>query len=129
MRPTHLFDQLDAQGEQDNEDDEMMGKEEDTQFLTRDPGLVHMAEIPQFEEFKYPKIKLPDKNDALEMMEKLNLEQKRACEMVFKFCTETIIAQKLYAKNPESDFQADPLRLIVHGGAGKPIFHVKIYLT
>ena len=119
MRPTHLYDQLDAQGEQDNEDDEMIGIEEDAEFITRNPDLINLTEKPQFEEFKYPKIKMPDKNDALEMMKNLNIEQKRACEMVFKFCTESVISQKLRSKNPESDFQEDPLRLIVHGGAGK----------
>ena len=118
MRPTLLYDQLDAQGEQDNEDDEMIGKEEDPNFLGRDPVLADMMDKPQFEEFKYPKIKLPEKNDILEMMLKLNPEQKRACEKVFKFCTESVIAQKLFEKNPESDFKVDPLRLIVHGGAG-----------
>ena len=59
-----------------------------------------------------------EKNDILEMMLKLNPEQKRACEKVFKFCTESVIAQRLFEKNPESDFKADPLKLIVHGGAG-----------
>ena len=118
IRPTLLYDQLDAQGEQDNEDDEMIGKEEDPNFLGRDPDLADMMDKPQFEEFKYPKIKLPEKNDILEMMLKLNPEQKRACEKVFKFCTESVIAQKLFEKNPDSNFKADPLRLIVHGGAG-----------
>ena len=118
MRPTLLYDQLDAQGEQDNEDDEMIGQEEDSNFLGRDPGLADMIDKPHFEEFKYPKIKLPEKNDILEMMLKLGPEQKKACEKVFKFCTESVIAQKLFEKNPESDFKADPLRLIVHGGAG-----------
>ena len=43
---------------------------------------------------------------------------KIACEKVFKFCTESVIAQRLFEKNPESDFKPDPLKLIVHGGAG-----------
>ena len=119
MRPTLLYDQLDAQGEQNNEDDEILDQEEDSNFLGRDPGLADHTDRPHFEEFKYPKIKLPEKNDILEMMLKLNPEQKRACEKVFKFCTESVIAQKLFEKNPESDFKVDPLRLIVHGGAGK----------
>ena len=52
------------------------------------------------------------------MMLKLGPEQKIACEKVFKFCTESVIAQRLFEKNPESDFKPDPLKLIVHGGAG-----------
>ena len=52
------------------------------------------------------------------MMLQLGPEQKAACEKVFKFCTESVIAQRLFEKNPESEFKADPLKLIVHGGAG-----------
>ena len=118
IRPTLLYDQLDAQGEQDNEDDEMIGQEEDSNFLGRDPDLADMKDKPQFEEFKYPRINLPQKNDVLEMMLQLGPEQKVACEKVFKFCTESVIAQRLFEKNPESEFKADPLKLIVHGGAG-----------
>ena len=61
---------------------------------------------------------LPEKNDILEMMLKLGPEQKIACDKVFKFCTESVIAQRLFEKNPESDFKPDTLKLIVHGGAG-----------
>ena len=118
IRPTLLYDQLDAQGEQDNEDDEMIGQEKDSNFLGRDPDLADMKDKPQFEEFKYPRINLPQKNDVLEMMLQLGPEQKAACEKVFKFCTESVIAQRLFEKNPESEFKADPLKLIVHGGAG-----------
>ena len=109
---------MDAQGEQDNEDDEMIGQEKDSNFLGRDPDLADMKDKPQFEEFKYPRINLPQKNDVLEMMLQLGPEQKAACEKVFKFCTESVIAQRLFEKNPESEFKADPLKLIVHGGAG-----------
>ena len=129
IRPALLFDQLDTQGEQENADDELIGLEEDANFVVRDPNLADVTEKVYFEEFKYPKVKLPDKKEILDMMLKLNSEQKRGCEKVVKFCKESVIAQKLFEKTPQSDFQADPLRLIIHGGAGKHQYDLTIFIS
>ena len=36
-------------------DDEIIGQEEDSNFLGRDPDLADMKDKQQFEEFKYPR--------------------------------------------------------------------------
>ena len=121
VRPTHIFDHLDAQGEQDNEEIKLEGIEDDENFVGRDlafeSNFKNTLNLEEF--FKYPKIDLPENRDEiLEMTKKLVPEQKRVLKYVVKFCYDMLLAEK----NP--GFDVDPLRLIVHGGAGKFILNL-----
>ena len=62
---------------------------------------------------------LPEnREEILEMTKKLVPEQKRVLKYVVKFCYDMLLAEK----NP--GFDVDPLRLIIHGGAGKFILNL-----
>ena len=126
VRPTHIFDHLDPQGEQNNEEVRLQGIEDDETFVGRD--LIFESNLKDgqiLEESKYPKIDLPENiEDMIEMTKKLAPEQKRPLKYAVKFCYDMLLAEK----NPE--FDMEPLRLIIHGGAGKFMSnaHNKIYI-
>ena len=113
VKPAHLFDHLDPQGEQDNDEENDLGMEEDDEYVGRDTDFEsNLNKEANFDEFKYPKIILPEKTDILNMTLQLVPEQKRTLKYVIKFCHEVMVADKNISMN------VDPLRLIIHGGAG-----------
>ena len=122
VRPMHIFDQLDPQGEQDNEEVKLQGIEDDETFVGRDLAFEsNLKDALNLEESKYPKIDLPENSeDIIEMTKKLAPEQKRPLKYVVKFCYDMLLAEK----NP--GFDVEPLRLIIHGGAGKFILKLKL---
>ena len=124
VRPAHIFDHLDAQGEQDNEDIMLQGIENDENFVGRDLAFEsNFKNALNLEEFKYPKIELPEnREDIIEMTKKLAPEQKRPLKYVVKFCYDMLLAEK----NP--GFDVDPMRLIIHGGAGNFILNLKSFV-
>ena len=56
----------------------------------------------------------------IEMTKKLAPEQKRPLKYAVKFCYDMLLAEK----NP--GFDMEPLRLIIHGGAGKSFLSLKL---
>ena len=115
MRPTHIYDKLDAQGEQNNEDDLEIGIEEDPEFVGRNIQLVNSNLEGNFstKDSRYPKISPPNTLEEMyDMTRKLVQEQQRALTMLLKYLKDVIIQRK----NPLHNI--DPLKLIIHGGAG-----------
>ena len=79
----------------------------------RDREFVHDEEAVPYEDFKYPIISPPSKNDLLEMTRGLHPEQYNVLEDVVQLC-------KKISRSSKTDLRAVPaIRRIVHGGAGK----------
>ena len=78
-RPTHVYDLLDSNLEQQNQDDEICGNEEDSEYAGRDPDiLVHNVEKENknYDSFKYKSIEVPETEELAELFSKLDVEQK-----------------------------------------------------
>ena len=114
-RPTLVFDMLNAQTIQENEDDEEEGVVDDPEFAGRNPGeLSEKGEGGALlESSRFKKLILPDDDELLEMTRRLVPEQLAALTIFLKYCKSI----KRNHKNPF--FQPDAPRLIIHGGAGK----------
>ena len=111
--PQHVYDLLDPQGELENEEDRAIGPEEDPEFIARDREFAYDEETVPYEDFQYPRISFPSKNDLLEMIQSLHPEQLNVLDDVVHYC-------KKVARSIKTNLQAVPaLRRIVHGGAGK----------
>ena len=111
--PQHVYDLLDPQGEMENEEDRAIGPEDDDEFIARDREFVHDEEAVPYEDFKYPIISPPSKNDLLELTRGLHPEQYKVLEDVVQLC-------KKISRSSKTDLQTVPaIRKIVHGGAGK----------
>ena len=116
-KPTHVFDMLAAQNVQNQEDAEAEGIQDDPEFAVRNPGeeLLDKANDKgaKHESSNFKTIVIPDDPDLLEMTRQLVPEQQFGLSKLLKYCKSI----RRNHKNPI--FQPDPLRLIVHGGAGK----------
>ena len=68
------------------------------------------------EDFRFKAIDIPPDNEMKELLKKLVPEQKRGLDKVVKYCTD------LVKSSSKGNNVVEPLRLIIHGGAGKDVF-------
>ena len=113
IRPQHLLETLDGQGNQENADDLNEGIIDDPEFESFGyTGNLNMEGRQQFEDFKYQKICLPSDNDLAQMTRQLVPEQMNIMRKVISSCKDIVKSQKY------PQLKRNPVRLIVHGGAG-----------
>ena len=115
QRPTHVYDMLDNQREQENEDDRAIGCIDDPHYESfgYTGNLNHEGAI-QSESFKYKHLALPEQDELNFLIQNLVPEQMNIMRKVTKFCKEVIRAD---AKK-DVEIEPDPLRMIIHGGQG-----------
>lgn len=115
-KPTLVYDMIDPQTQQDNEDDRAVGPCEDPMFESHGytGNLQESKETSRqsIEEFKYKKVTLPADDDILQILRRLCSEQLLAVEKIVQFCKDTVKARN----NP--NVTPKPVRIIIHGGAG-----------
>ena len=111
--PQHIFDQLDPEGEQNNQEDLEIGPQEDDEFAGRDNDFAPAEESEPYEDCTYPRILIPCKEDLLQEARNLDEDQYHAFEKVVGHCKK---ARRSMNSNTLEPVEA--LRLIVHGGAG-----------
>ena len=120
-KPEHISDELDGQGEQNNEEDQAEGCVDDPEYesfsylgnLNMTEGESKGGAKEQFQDFKYKKICLPTTAELNSSARMLVPEQMNVLRKVVKSCKSIVKAKNNPAIKPE------PVRLIVHGGAGK----------
>ena len=111
-RPVHLFDLLNSQKEQENKDDHSVGSNDDPEYATfRVPD--YLANDAEHEEFKYKKVAIPDEKDLQAITQRLVPEQMDVLRKVVNYCKDVVKSRG------NLNHEAKPLKLIVHGGAGK----------
>ena len=114
-RPQHVFDTLNAQAEQENDDDFDEGSRDDpdSAFMRwHGENEENPSSNPQFESARYQKIKhLPD-DGLISFTRQLAQEQKDALTHVLNFCKDTVKARA------NLGMKVEQLLLIIHGGAG-----------
>ena len=114
-KPTHVYDTLDPQREQDAGDDDNEGIEEDPEFAARLPDKNMANETDSTtrgESTKFKKLLVPDDEELLNETRKLVPEQLEGLAKAVRYCKEL----KRNRKDPT--LFGDPLKLIIHGGAG-----------
>ncbi len=115
LRPQHLYETLDLQGNQQNEDD-MATEEKSGDFAGLDPDLLEtQQERPGStnESFKYRQITVEEDQELREITRQLVPEQQLVLNEVLHFCKASVLARDGHCEEPQ------PKLLIVHGGAGK----------
>ena len=115
MKPTHIADTLDCQGQQDNHDDLEEGCFDDPAFesfaFTGNLNLEAPVQV-QRENNKFKKIIIPKDLELKYLTRRLVPEQMNILRPVIASCKQIVKARK----NPK--VKVKPARLIVHGGAG-----------
>ena len=124
-RPAHLCDMLDTQGQQENEDDLVIGAEDDPQFesFSHTGNLAKEGKV-SFETSKYKIVKLPNYDEMNFITRRLVPEQMNILRKVVEFCKDVLKSKK----NIHHVVKA--LRLIIHGGAGNKLIEsiLNIYI-
>ena len=117
--PTHIYDELDPELEQHNNEKDNIVGEVDPEFAGRhhdhvDPN-AEQVEDNTMKEFRYKAIDIPEEQDMKVLLKKLVPEQQYGLDKVVKYCTDII------KNGHRSSIPVDPLRLIIHGGSGMTI--------
>ena len=110
LRPSHVYDEIDAQRVQDDDDDEDEGLEDDPRFAALNPNDIKENERPLLEHFKYKKVHVPDDKEMSTITQRLAGEQMELVMKVANFCKQLVKARN----SPHES--VSPLRLIIHGG-------------
>ena len=112
LRPTHLLETLDGQGDQENNEDLAEGVVDDPDFET----FGYLGNLAnggqQFEDFKYKKICLPSKTEMEQITRGLVPEQMNVIRKAISSCKDIVKAEEY------PQLKREPLRLLVLGGAG-----------
>ena len=114
-RSTHIGDVINPQHEQDQEDQALLGVEEDENYASRHPGeLLDREEImqPSANRNIYRRIDISDKDSMAGMVQQLDCHQRHVFDTVIKYCKDLRKSVQSRANVPE------PPLLLVHGGAG-----------
>ncbi len=125
LRPEHLYETLNIQGNQENDDDEALGQNDNLDFVGLDPELLEIRDEKQDKEsnesYKYRQIQVEDEEEMLRMTRQLVPEQQVVLNQVQEFCKATVLARNGYCVEPE------PKLLILHGGAGNTFSHFSMH--
>ena len=120
--PAHIYDTLDGEGQQQQEDDVEVGPVDDPQFESfQYTGNLAKGETTQLETAKYRIVVVPHEEEMKVKTLRLVSEQMNVLRKVIQYCKDTV----RFGKNINHKVQ--PLKLIVHGGAGEKIL-VKIMI-
>ena len=113
LRPTHVYDDIDGQREQENEDDLEVGLEDDPRFV----GLDHDGKIGEeenrtnLEQMKFKKVDVPSDEDLTLINRRLANEQ-----MAIVLKVVTLSRRILRARKSRRAKGVKPIRIVVHGG-------------
>ena len=112
MRPTTIYDTLDPQGEQEDEEGREEGIQDDPQFVAYDHqgNFDEPSALP--ESYKYKSIEVPKKKELFSMSRMLGEEQALVLDQVLNHCRQVVRARKNLTEVPI------PVRILVLGGAG-----------
>ena len=116
-KPEHIFNALDSQREQEKEDDLAIGPTDDPEFESfgYTENLDQESNI-KYESSKYRKIVMPSLDERNFSTRRLVPEQLDILREVDKYC------QDINKSKTNIAHAVKPLRMVVHGGAGKNIF-------
>jgi hypothetical protein len=114
QRPSHVFDQLNAEGEQNNIDDNVEGIIQDPAFESHSyfGNLQQDLEGMPAEEAKYKEVALVTNDELLTLTRRLHSEQLDVLNAVVKYAKDVVKARNNFKVKPK------PPLLVVHGGAG-----------
>ena len=116
--PAHICNMLDAEGQQQNEDDFAVGAENDPKFESFGyTGNLAQGENVTFESFKYRVVNVPKEDELKLRTLRLVPEQMNILRKVLKYCRSVMKFRNTIRH------KVHPLRLIIHGGAGKKSFY------
>ena len=113
QRPAHIYDMLDGEGQQQQEDDMAAGTVDDPKFESFGYlGNLAQGEREQFESCKYRIVKVPHEEEMKFKTLRLVPEQIDILRKIDDYCRDVVKSRK------KLDHKVKPLRLIVCGGAG-----------
>ena len=113
-KPMHIFDLLDSQREQEREEDLAFGVLDDPEFESFGyTGNLGKAHDGNFESSKYRIIKMPSNDEMDHFTRRLVPEQLNILRRVDSYCMDVLKSEEILSHVVE------PLKMIVHGGAGK----------
>ena len=112
LRPSHVYDDIDGQREQENEEDLDEGLDDDPRFVGLDHDGKKMEEEQRtnLEQIKFKKVQVPSDADLSTMLRRLANEQMSIVMDVAKVCKRIVRARK----SPQ--VRVIPCRKVVHGG-------------
>lgn len=114
QRPAHVFDILDSQMQQNEEDDLETGAVDDPDYESFSyTGNLGKENTSQFESCKYRKIILPNEDEIKFLTRRMVPEQLNVLRKVIEYCKDVRKSEK------NISHVVKPLRIIVHGGQGK----------
>ena len=112
--PAHIYDMLDGEGQQQQEDDLADGQENDPQFESFGyTGNLAQGEHVPYESSKYRVVTVPKDHELKLKTKRLVPEQINILRKVVEYCRDVVKFRKKL-RHP-----VKPLKLIVHGGGGK----------
>ena len=113
-KPMHIFDLLDSQREQEREEDLAVGVIDDPEFESFGyTGNLGQENDGNFESSKYRIVKMPSNDEMDHFTRRLVPEQLNILRRVDTYCMDVLKSEEILSHTVE------PLRIIVHGGAGK----------
>ena len=116
--PAHMYDMLDGEGQQQDQDDLEAGTENDPKYESFGyTGNLAQGENVQFESFKYRVVNVPKEDELKLRTLRLVPEQMNILRKVMKYCRSVMKFRNTIRH------KVHPLRLIIHGGAGKKSFY------
>ena len=122
QRPVHIYDMLDSERQQQEADDLMAGAENDPQF----ESFAYTGNLVQdgaqggnglCESSKYRIVNVPKEDELSHRTRRLVPEQMNILRRVCSYCRDVVKSRK------NISHKVNPLKLIVHGGAGKYFFY------
>ena len=116
MRPTHIFDSLDATAEQQNEDDAKEAEPIDTNVY---PCEEDSLNTHTNQESKFKPILLKDDEQLKHDARCLSFEQKIIFDKIISWCSQIAMIK-------ESSNQPDPIRIIAHGKHIPVVYYIYI---
>ena len=112
--PAHIYDMLDGEGQQKQEDDAAVGPENDPEFESFGyTGNLAKKETTQFESSKYRLIDVPHEEEMKVKTLRLGPEQMNIVRKVIQYCKDIVRFRKNFSH------KVSLLKLIVLGGAGE----------
>ncbi len=111
VRPSHITDNLDIEGEHENEDDQLIGHQE-AEFALPYPEHIENATEAHHKDIMQFKVVPIDIEEMMSLTRQLIPEQMLVLNVILEYCKKT---QRSHINGSNSP---DPVRLILHGGAG-----------
>lgn len=113
-QPQHIYDTLDNQRQQEEEEDMEVGAIDDPDYstfgYTDHLGQEHNQ---NYDTSKYRKIKMPQNDEIKFLTQRLVPEQLDILRRVVGYCKDVVKSEK------NLSHKVDQLKIVVHGGAGK----------